>query len=257
MAFAYASFNQGTHHLSIAAKMEAEDINQAAAMLREAIDDFRRFAKAFKHTKEALNNLGLSYAKLGIYALAKRNSSNALFAWQTEFSIEPELAMKFQPLKKKEARRSADVRKAETVPLEFRRAENFFKKALKVDEGYARARYNYAAVLLALGQYKNAEHQLARVKADCRDSCALKATAIDTLLAITRAELGQLEQAVTHFAASGAATSANVYNPGALERSGDSAGAKAAYARFIQRTKTSKAKSIYVQRAEKALKRLE
>jgi predicted Zn-dependent protease len=260
MAFAYASFNQGLQHVEQATTIEGKDLNAAAALLKEAIADFKRFATAFKHTSEALNNLGFAYAKLGFYWLAKHDAGNALFAWYTRFSVEPRLAMQFVPLKPKRTRRGADVRAAVKIPSELRRAATFFKKAIKLDEGYARARYNYAAVLLALGRFKEAEHQLARVKADCREGCGVPGHQVDNLLSVARAEMGQIKEAISYFSSSehGEQRVYRLFNLAiAKERSSDITGAKEAYESFIAQAKRLEGQSLFVARAQAALKRLD
>ena len=205
MAFAYASFKQGATRLKEAAGVEAADLNKAAALYKEAIDDLKRFTVAFKRTKEALNNLALAHAKLGLFEQAKGGSKNAIARWYTEFSVEQDLALKFVPLARKRTTRGAAGGGEKTVlPASLRRARVLLERALKMDAHYARARLNLGVVRLASGEFAEARKAFEAIQTQCNEAkdCPIAADRVSNLLGIVKAEQGQMKSAVADFESS-------------------------------------------------------
>ena len=241
MAFAFASFSQGVGRLQEAARMETNDLNKAATLYQEAIADFKRFTIAFKRTKEALNNLGLAHAKLGLFELARTQPKHAMARWYTEFSVESDLALKFVPLTERRKTRGAAGGEKATLPPDLVRARTMLMKALSKDEGYSRARLNLAVVYLASGDLDSARTQLAKVGERCEKECEVGAAQLANLQGIVEAEKGRIDDAVEHFEASlkevSEAKSAppRIFNMArALDKAGRKDDAIEAYRKFLE-----------------------
>ena len=201
MAFAYASFHQGVARVAEAQGAEATDLNRAAGLYRDAIEDFRRFTVAFKRTRESLNNLGLAHAKLGLFELAKKDPKTPLARWYTEFSVEPTLALKFVPLASTGKTRGGAESDDGATSSSLRQARAYLDEAVKRDPGYARARFNRAVVQLATGEASEAEKALAALEGECGKpaGCGMPTDPIRQLLGVVRAEQGRMAEAVKAF----------------------------------------------------------
>ncbi|MFT7621507.1 MAG: tetratricopeptide (TPR) repeat protein [Myxococcota bacterium] len=239
MAFAYASFAQGTARLNEAATVEAADLNKAAALYREAVDDLKRYVQAFGRSREAMNNLALAHAKLGLFELARLQPSSAITRWYTEFSVEPELALKFVPLTRRRKTRSADSGAKIVMPADLRRAKVLLAKTLKKHPKYARAGLNLGVVLLAMGEHDAAEKALTRVQENCKTACPVAPEQVANLLGIVHAERGRVDRAVAAFEAAvkrreGAKLPARIFNLAvALERADRKEEAAEMYQQFL------------------------
>lgn len=262
MAFAYASFSQGVSRIKDATRLEAVDINKAATLYRESIDDLRRFTVAFGRTKEALNNLALSYAKLGLFELAKSRPDTAIARWYTEFSIEREVALKFVPLSRRTATRSADGGKDAPLPAAMRQAKAYLTQALRMDPKYARAYLNLGVVLLASGDVGGAEASLRAALRDCGKDCPVKKDQVANLMGIVRAEQGKLDDAVRSFEVSikeqpsGRQLPPRIFNLArALDKADRRSDAIDAYQRFLS-TVGDQDTGGWATRARAALKKL-
>jgi len=262
MAFAYASFKQGVALIEKAQKVESTDLNQAVKMYQTAINDVRRFTVAFERTKEALNNLGLAYAKVGIFQLSKEGRHCPLCEWHSAFSVEPNLTLKFRSLREPRKR----SRPGEPgLPIALRTAKTYLTEALKKDPNYTRARFNLALVLVSMSDYPAAQKTLARLATQCPvdSACASQGDQIQNLIGVVQAEQGQEEAAIKAFeeslrkTPSTARPGIQLFNLGkVLERAGKKTDAKDAYSRFIQ-ANTDNPASGWVVKAKDALKRLQ
>ena len=261
MAFAYASYHQGVDKLRRAAKLEAADLNKAAALYRDAVSDFKRFTEAFTITKEAMNNLGLAQAKLGLFHMAKMNQKSPLARWFTEFAIEPDLALKFRPL----LRRAARAADPAAVPRSIRAAKTSFETALKKDPEYARALMNLGVVHLAIGEFGDAEKRFQMAAASCEKNkaCGVDPGKVDNLIGIAKAEQGRAKEAIAAFRQSLRLRVVGEKRPPmrlfnlarAMEKDGDKSGAKETYRKFIR--EAGDIGSPWVTEAKASLQRLE
>src|SRR5690606_3729545 len=91
--YAFVSFKLGVQAMDRAMKLEASDMAKAVAAYDEAVDHFKRFRAMLPTLKEAANDLGVAYAKLGVLAMNKDDSP--LGRWQTRFSLERQSAIEY------------------------------------------------------------------------------------------------------------------------------------------------------------------
>ncbi len=161
--YAFVSFKLGVTAMDKGAKLEATDMPKAVEAYNEAVDDFKRFHTMLPTVKEASNNLGIAYTKLGVLAMNKDDSP--LGRWQTRFSMERESAVKYVNLAREEQKTSTRGTVKARIPWQLREAFASFKDALQLDENYSKARLNLAAAYLAANQLDNANSMLAKVDA--------------------------------------------------------------------------------------------
>ena len=162
--YAFVSFRLGVAAMDKGAKLEQTDMKAAVAAYQEAVDDFKRYRQMLPNLKEAMNDLGIAYAKIGVLAMTAQDTP--LGRWQSRFSLERESAVKYAGLVREEGggtHRGA-TEKAR-IPWQLREAIAQFKEALAVDENYSKARLNLAMAYLAANQLDNAKDALAKADA--------------------------------------------------------------------------------------------
>ena len=229
--YAFVSFKLGVAAMDRGAKLEAGDLAKAAAAYDEAAEDFKRYHAMLPSLKEASNDLGVAYTKLGV--LATRGDS-PLGRWQTRFSLERSSAVNYVGLARdEEDGRTRGADKAR-LPWQLREAIAAFKEALARDETYSKARLNLAAAYIAAGQLDNAGAMLAKV--DVRGEVA--AGDIDLIRGIALAEARSYDKAraaFEHALSSQAARRAASYNLArTLELAGKPDEAKRAYRQYVK-----------------------
>jgi len=112
--------------------------------------------------KEAMNDLGVAYTKLGVLAMDRDDSP--LGRWQTRFSLERESSVKYANLVRDEGTsHSRGIDKAR-LPSQLRDGIASFKEALALDEDYNKARLNLASAYLAANQLDSANATLAKIE---------------------------------------------------------------------------------------------
>ncbi|HEY1553499.1 MAG TPA: tetratricopeptide repeat protein [Kofleriaceae bacterium] len=229
--YAFVSFKLGVAAMDKGGKLESTDMTAAIKSYEAAVEDFKRYRTMLPSLKEAMNDLGIAYAKLGVLAMA---DSSPLGRWQTRFSLERDSAVKYKGLARDESEgvsRGAPGG-AVRLPWQLRESISQFKEAIGVDEGYAKARLNLATAYLAANQLDNAKDTLA--KADAKGGVA--AGDIELIRGIVLAESRDFAGAKAAFdKAIGSQTSkraASFNLARALELSGDRANAKRAYQQY-------------------------
>lgn len=230
--YAFVSFKLGVGALDRAAKLEATDLAKAIEAYQEAADDFKRFRTMLPTVKEAANDLGIAYTKLGVLAMNKDESPFG--RWQTRLSLERESSVKYVGLARDEEQTRTRGTEKTRLPWQLREAIAAFKDALQIDEGYSKARLNLAAVYLAAGQLDNAGAMLAKVEA----KGGVTEGDIELIRGIALAEAKSYDQARASFEkalASPAAKRAATYNLAkTLELAGRKAEAKTAYGQYVK-----------------------
>jgi tetratricopeptide (TPR) repeat protein len=163
--YAFVSFKLGVAAMDRGSKLESTDMTSAVAAYEEAVDDFKRYRTMLPSLKEAMNDLGIAYAKLGVLAMAAGDTP--LARWQTRFSLERESALKYVGLvQNDEQSRSRGVPGGATrIPWQLRESISQFKEAIASDESYAKARLNLALAYVAANQLDNALEMLAKAEA--------------------------------------------------------------------------------------------
>lgn len=201
MAFAYASFNQGVQKVKSAAAKEATDLTAAAKLYQGAIADLRRYLQAFVRSKEALNNLGLAYGKLGMFEMVQTDKESPIAKWHTEFSVEPNLALKFVALKETKVSRGPGAAGGAAPSPHLVQAKAFLDEAVKKDAAYLRARLNLGVVAIAMKNLDLANEQFAHVLGKCEsaNACDDLGDSARTLLGVVKAEQGKHSDAVAAF----------------------------------------------------------
>jgi predicted Zn-dependent protease len=227
--YAFVSFKLGVAAMDRGAKLEASDVKEAAAAYTEAAEDFKRYHTMLPSLKEASNDLGVAYTKLGVLA---SSGESPLGRWQTRFSLERASAVAYVGLARDEDRtRGGDKAR---LPWQLREAIAAFKEALALDETYSKARLNLAAAYIAAGQLDNANAMLAKV--DVRGD--VTAGDVELIRGIALAEARTYDKARTAFeraVGSQAARRAASYNLArTLELDGKAAEAKRAYAQYLK-----------------------
>jgi tetratricopeptide (TPR) repeat protein len=229
--YAFVSFKLGVAAMDRGARLEASDMKAAVAAYDEAIEDFKRYHTMLPSLKEASNDLGVAYTKLGVLAVA---GDSPLTRWQTRFSLERASAVNYVGL----ARDSDDARTRggdrARLPWQLREAIAAFKEALALDETYSKARLNLAAAYLAANQLDNADAMLAKV--DVRGD--ITAGDIDLIRGIALAEARAYDKAraaFEHALTSQSARRAAAYNLArSLELAGKTEDARRAYAQYLK-----------------------
>src|SRR5205085_12155184 len=84
--YAFVSFKLGVGAMDRGAGLEATDMEKAIAAYEEAAEHFKRFRATLPGQKDAMNDLGIAYTKLGVLAMTKTDTP--LGRWQTRFSLE-------------------------------------------------------------------------------------------------------------------------------------------------------------------------
>jgi predicted Zn-dependent protease len=232
--YAWSSFSFGLQKLETAQGLEGSDLGKAKALYVEAIDDFKRFRNTLTATKEILNNLGLAYAKVGVLGLSP--SESVLFAWQTPFSVEKSLALKFVSVAPTGAKRktrgvaTGEGAKKREPPSELQQAVRLFEEALVKDGSYARARVNLAIAHLAMDRLEDAERALSGLAAEASDAAAVN---VQGLLAALQGKSADAEAHFKRAMGDAAAARQATYNLAYLyARVGRAPEAKALYQRY-------------------------
>ncbi|HEY5950395.1 MAG TPA: tetratricopeptide repeat protein [Kofleriaceae bacterium] len=230
--YAFVSFKLGVGALDRGAKLEATDMTKAIEAYQEAADDFKRFRSMLPTVKEAANDLGIAYTKLGVLAMNKDESPFG--RWQTRFSLERESSVKYVGLARDEEQTRTRGTDKTRLPWQLREAIAAFKDALATDEGYNKARLNLAAAYLAGNQLDNANAMLAKVSA----SGGVSEGDIELIRGIALAEGKDYDKARASFQkalTSPAAKRAATYNIAkTLELAGKKAEAKQAYGQYVK-----------------------
>ncbi|MBS1119748.1 MAG: Zn-dependent protease [Deltaproteobacteria bacterium] len=160
--YAFVSFKLGVTAMDRGAKLEATDMQQAIAAYEEAVDDFKRFRAMLPSLKDAMNDLGIAYTKLGVLAMTAQDSP--LGRWQTRFSLERDSAVKYVGLARPDDSSKTRGTDKARIPWQLREAIAALKEALATDETYSKARLNLASAYVAANQLDNASAMLAKVE---------------------------------------------------------------------------------------------
>ncbi|HEY0481820.1 MAG TPA: tetratricopeptide repeat protein [Kofleriaceae bacterium] len=229
--YAFVSFRLGVAAMDKGAKLEASDMKQAVSAYDEAIEDFKRYHAMLPSLKEADNDLGIAYTKLGVLAMS---ADSPLARWQTRFSLERASAVAYVGLARGEESGQTRGGDKARLPPQLREAIAAFKEALSLDETYSKARLNLAAAYLAANQLDNASAMLAKVEA--RDD--VTSADIDLIRGIALAEARTYDKAraaFEHALTSQSARRAAAYNLAkTLELAGKAADAKRAYQQYTR-----------------------
>lgn len=164
--YAFVSFKLGVAAMDKGAKLESSDMTGAVAAYNEAVEAFKKFKGTLPNQKEASNDLGVAYTKLGVLAMSA-DTAAPLGRWQTRFSLERDSAVKYVGLARDGAETKGGQRGTELkqrIPWQLREAISTYKEALAIDETYSRARLNLAAAYVAANQMDNAKTALAKVE---------------------------------------------------------------------------------------------
>ncbi|MEO8702786.1 MAG: tetratricopeptide repeat protein [Kofleriaceae bacterium] len=230
--YAFVSFKLGVGAMDRGAKAEATDMTQAVAAYEEAVDHFKRFRTMLPSLKEAMNDLGIAYTKIGVLAMNKTDTP--LGRWQTRFSLERESAVKYVGLVKDEESRQTRGTEKARLPWQLREGIAAFKEAIATDEGYTKARLNLATAYVAANQLDNAKDALAKLE----PKRGVVAGDIELVRGIVEAETKQYDKAKGSFekaVSSQAAKRAASYNLAkALELAGKKDDAKRAYQQYVK-----------------------
>jgi len=164
--YAFVSFKLGVAAMDKGAKLESSDMTGAVAAYNEAVEAFKKFKGTLPQQKEASNDLGVAYTKLGVLAMSA-DTAAPLGRWQTRFSLERDSAVKYVGLARDGAESKGTQRGTDNkarVPWQLREAMSMFKEALAIDETYSKARLNLAAAYVAANQMDNAKTALTKVE---------------------------------------------------------------------------------------------
>lgn len=230
--YAFVSFKLGVGAVDRAGKLEASDMAKAIEAHQDAADHFKRFRAMLPTVKEAANNLGIAYTRLGVLAMNKDESP--LGRWQTRFSLERESSVKYVGLARDEEQTKTRGTEKTRLPWQLREAIAAFKDALQLDEGYNKARLNLATAYIAGSQFDNAKAMLDKVEAkgDVTDGD------IELIRGITLAEAKDFDKARASFEkalASASAKRAATYNIAkTLELAGKKDEAKKAWGQYAK-----------------------
>jgi predicted Zn-dependent protease len=230
--YAFVSFKLGVQAMDRGAKLEATDMGKAIEAYTEAAEDFKRFRAMLPNQKEAANDFGIAYTKLGVLAMDKNDSP--LGRWQTRFSLERDSAVKYVNLARDDEKTSTRGTAKQRMPWQLREAIAAFKEALALDETYSKARLNLASAYLAAGQVDNAVTALGKVDA----KGGVNSGDIELIRGIALGEQKQYAKARDSFTramSSASAKRAAAYNIAkAYELEGKKPEAKAAYMQYAK-----------------------
>jgi predicted Zn-dependent protease len=228
--YAFLSFKLGVAEMDKAAALEETDLPKAVTAYQTAADHFKRYHTMLPSLKEAMNDLGVAYTKLGVLAMDRNDSP--LGRWQTRFSLERESSVKYANLVRDEGTTHSRGLDKTRLPSQLRDAIASFKEALAADEDYNKARLNLAAAYLAADQIDNASAMLAKLVA----RPDVTSGDVDLIRGVALAESKQYEGARQAFdRAQGfpALKRAALFNSArALELAGKKAEAKKAYQQY-------------------------
>ena len=160
--YAFTSFKLGVAALDKGTRLEQTDMENAVKAYDEAVEHFKKFRTTLPTLKEAMNDLGIAYTKIGVLAMAK---DSPLGRWQTRFSLERDSAVKYVGLAREEEKVSTRGTEKTRIPWQLREAVSQFKEALAVDEDYSKARLNLALAYTAANQLDNAKDALGKIAA--------------------------------------------------------------------------------------------
>lgn len=230
--YAFVSFKLGVQAMDKGTKLEATDMAKAVEAYQDAAENFKRFRTMLPSLKEAANDMGVAYTKLGVLAMNKNDSP--LGRWQTRFSLERDSAVKYVNLARVEETTSTRGTEKNRIPWQLREAIASFKEALQLDETYSKARLNLAAAYIAAGQIDNATGAIGKVEA----KAGVTAGDIELIRGITLGEQKKYADARTAFGkamSSAAAKRAAAYNIAkAFELEGRKPEAKKAYESYAK-----------------------
>jgi predicted Zn-dependent protease len=231
--YAFVSFKLGVAAMDRGNKLESTDMRGAIAAYEEAADDFKRYRSMLPSLKDAMNDLGIAYAKLGVLAMSSTDSP--LLRWQTRFSMERESAVKYHGLARDEEKGSErGITDKVRIPWQLRESISQFKEAIATDEDYTKARLNLAAAYLAANQLDNARDALAK----CEPKGDLNPGDIELIRGVVLAESKDYDKAEAAFQkaiGSQTAKRAASYNLAkVLELAGKRADAKRAYQQYVK-----------------------
>lgn len=229
--YAFVSFRLGVSAMDRGAKLEATDMKQAVAAYDEAVEDFKRYHAMLPSLKEASNDLGVAYTKLGVLATG---GESPLGRWQTRFSLERSSAVNYVGLARDDEDSRTRGGDKSRLPWQLREAIAAFREALALDETYSKARLNLAAAYIAAGQLDNATAMLAKVEVRPE----VTAADIDLIRGIAHAEARTYDKAraaFEHALSSSSAKRAASYNLArTLELAGKPDEAKRAYQQYVK-----------------------
>jgi len=160
--YAFLSFKLGVAEMDKGAGLEETDLPSAVTAYQTAVEHFRRFHTMLPSLKEAMNDLGVAYTKLGVLAMDRDDSP--LGRWQTRFSLERESSVKYASLVRDEGTTHARGIDRSRLPSQLRDGIASFKEALAIDEDYNKARLNLASAYLAANQIDSANATLAKIE---------------------------------------------------------------------------------------------
>jgi predicted Zn-dependent protease len=172
--YAWMSFEFAKEKLEEARRIEDGASGDLRKQYQGALDHLKRFETILRPVRESMNNLGITYLKLGLLKLGSQDSP--LKRWQSPLSIEETLALQFVAVRKK-IRESASKRtrsrsdrspsyapKPRPIPYEIKQAIRVLKKAVRRYPNYTKARLNLAAAYLSAREKKRAATTLAEVE---------------------------------------------------------------------------------------------
>jgi predicted Zn-dependent protease len=254
--YAWMSFAFGVTHMDEAQKAEATDLRRAEALYQEAIQDFTRFNQTLKPTRETLNDLGIAYAKVGIYRMV--GPDNPLHTWNTGFSVERDLAMKYVSVRQAADASGGGPGKTRGdgdgafIPRELHQAVKQFQAALERSPKYDKARVNLALCYLAIRKVEEAAKEVAELE----QGGTLDKGELANLRGVVRAEAGSNDEAMSAFSAAQASEGSRLaatYNLARVqERGGKKKDAKKTYKEFL----TLEGTGPWADAARKAIARL-
>jgi tetratricopeptide (TPR) repeat protein len=228
--YAFVSFKLGVAAMDRGDQLEESDLPAAVAAYQAATEHFKRFHTMLPSLKEAMNDLGVAYTKLGVLAMDRNDSP--LGRWQTRFSLERESSVKYADLVGDEGARHSRGLDRARLPSQLRDAIASFKEALADDEDYNKARLNLAAAYLAAGQLDNASAMLGKIVAQPD----VTSGDVELLRGVAFAEAKEYEAArlaFEHAEGFPANRRAALYNRAkAMELGGKKADAKKAYQQY-------------------------
>lgn len=195
--YGFVSFKLGVAAMDRGTKLEATDMKGAVAAYEEAVEDFKRYYSMLPSLKEAMNDLGVAYTKIGVLAMPE----SPLARWQSRYSIERESAVKYANLSRAESAPGEGTTRGATskarIPWQLREGISQLKEAVQADEDYAKARLNLASAYLAANQLDNATMALGKVQTSSKDG--VTAGDVELIRGIVYAEGKDYDKAKSSF----------------------------------------------------------